>query len=167
MAWALPILCELLLFENYPNVLRFDSLFSPVEIIFRLMTALNPQQTKTLAAFVTALSQQDESLPLGLQKQLHAIGQNLDARVAELPGIAASLPSLDRAYQAALVNAQTDQGGQGATLVSTHADYGTKIRDRAVQIFTDSDPVQAAQRDQRQGIGQIAANPLKRLFRRG
>lgn len=131
------------------------------------MTSLNPQQAKTLAAFVTALEQQDEPLPTGLQQQLHAIGQNLDARIAELPGIAASLPHLNQTYQAALANTQTDQGGQGATLVSTHPDYSNRLRDRAIQIFTDSDPVQAAQHSQRQGLGQIASNPIKRLFGRG
>ena len=131
------------------------------------MTSLNPQQTKTLAAFMTALEQQDEPLPTGLQQQLHAIGQNLEARIAELPGIAASLPHLNQAYQAALANTQTDQGGQGATLVSTNPDYSDKLRDRAVQVLTDSDPVQAAQHSQRHGLGQIASNPIKRLFGRG
>lgn len=116
---------------------------------------------------MTALEQQDEPLPTGLQQQLHAIGQNLEARIAELPGIAASLPHLNQAYQAALTNTQTDQGGQGATLVSTHSDYSDKLRDRAVQVFTDSNPVQAAQHSQRKGLGQIASNPIKRLFGRG
>lgn len=67
-----------------------------------------PQQEKILTAFVTALAHQDESLPLGLQKQLNAIGQNLEARVVELPTIAASLPSLNQAYQAALSDTQTN-----------------------------------------------------------
>lgn len=130
------------------------------------MSPLNTQQEKILTAFVTALAQQDESLPPGLQQQLHAIGQNLDARIAELPVIAASLPSLDRAYQVALADAQTDSE-QGATLVSTNQDHSAKFRDRAAQVLTDSDPVQAAQRSQVRGVGQIAFNPLKRLFNRG
>lgn len=57
-----------------------------------------PQQEKILTAFLTALGQQEESLPLGLQKQLNAIGQSLEARIVELPTIAASLPSLNQAY---------------------------------------------------------------------
>jgi hypothetical protein len=126
------------------------------------MPTLNPQQEKTLTAFIDALSQQDESLPQGLQQQLQAIGQNLDARVDELPGIAASLPSLSQAYQSALADVQNDQ--QGATLVSTNQNDSTKLRDQATKILTDSNPVQAAQRSQSRGIGQIASNPLKRIF---
>jgi hypothetical protein len=129
--------------------------------------SLNPQQEKILTAFVTALSQQEESLPLGLQKQLNAIGQSLEARIVELPTIAASLPSLNQAYQIALSDTQTDKGEQGVTFVSTNQDRSAKLREHAAQIFSDSDPVQAAQRNQRQGLGQIATNPLKRFFGRG
>jgi hypothetical protein len=46
------------------------------------MTSLNSQHEKILVAFMTALGRQDESLPLGLQQQLHAIGQNLEARIS-------------------------------------------------------------------------------------
>ncbi|XPM57776.2 MAG: hypothetical protein EDM05_008160 [Leptolyngbya sp. IPPAS B-1204] len=130
------------------------------------MSSLNPQQEKILAAFVTALAQQEESLPAGLQNQLQAIGQNLETRIVELPVIAASLPSLNQAYQAALSDTQSE-GQQEAILVSTNQDRSAKLRDRAVQILTDPDPVQAAQRHQSRGIGQIASNPLKRLFGRG
>ncbi|MEW6492726.1 MAG: hypothetical protein AB1589_09485 [Cyanobacteriota bacterium] len=129
--------------------------------------SLNPQQEKILTAFVTALEKQDESLPLGLQKQLNAIGQNLEARIVELPTIAASLPSLNQAYQVALSDTQTDKGEQGATFVSTNQDRNAKLREHAAQILTDSDPVQAAQRKQYRGLGQIATNPLKRFFGRG
>lgn len=132
------------------------------------MTLFNPQQEKSLIAFLTALGQQDESLPSGLQAQLHSIGQNLENRVVELPTIAASLPNLQKAYQEALTNAQTGEDEGGATLVSTNSqDQNTKLRDRAVQILTDPDPVQAAQKNKFGIIGQIASNPLKRLFRRG
>ena len=129
--------------------------------------SLNPQQEKILTAFVTALEKIDESLPLGLQKQLNAIGQNLEARVVELSTIAASLPSLNQAYQVALSDTKTDKGEQGATFISTNQDRSTKLHEHAAQILTDSDSVQAAQRNQRQGLGQIATNPLKRFFRRG
>ena len=129
--------------------------------------SLNPQQEKILTAFVTALGQQEESLPLGLQKQLNAIGQSLEARIVELPTIAASLPSLNQAYQIALSDTQTDKGEQGVTFVSTNQDRSAKLREHAAQIFSDSDPVQAAQRNQRPGLGQIATNPLKRFFGRG
>ncbi|MBE9116474.1 hypothetical protein IQ249_11240 [Lusitaniella coriacea LEGE 07157] len=132
------------------------------------MAPFNPQQEKSLIAFMTALGQQDESLPSGLQAQLHSIGQNLENRVVELPTIAASLPSLQKAYQTALNEAQTGDDEGGTTLVSTGSEDGnTKLRDRAVQILTDSDPVQAAQKSKFKGIGQIASNPLKRLFGRG
>jgi hypothetical protein len=139
---------------------------SSLSILFTIMS-LNPQQEKILKAFVTALEKQDESLPPGLQKQLNAIGQNLEARVVELPTIAASLPSLNQAYQVALSDTQTDKGSQGATLVSTSQDRSAKLREHAAQILTDSDPVQAAQRNQYRGLGQIATNPLKRFFGRG
>src|SRR5919202_3432961 len=129
--------------------------------------SLNSQQEKILKAFVTALEKQDESLPLGLKKQLNAIGQNLEARIVELPTIAASLPSLNQAYQTALADAQTDAGEQGATLVSTSGDHSSKLRDRAAQIFTAPDPVQAAQRNLPRRFGQVASNPFKRFFGRG
>jgi CHASE2 domain-containing sensor protein len=129
--------------------------------------SLNPQQEKILTAFVTALAQQDQSLPSALQKQLNAIGQNLEGRVVELSTIAASLPSLNQAYQVALSNTQTDKGEQGATFISTNQDRSTKLHEHAAQILTDSDPVQAAQRKQYRGLGQIATNPLKRFFGRG
>ncbi|HEY9607850.1 hypothetical protein [Allocoleopsis sp.] len=129
--------------------------------------SLNPQQEKILQAFVSALEKQDESLPVGLQKQLNAIGQNLEARIVELPTIAASLPSLNQAYQVALSDTQTDKGDPGATLVSTNQDRRTELREHAAQILTDSDPVQAAQRNKYRGLGQIATNPLKRFFGRG
>ncbi|MBW4490663.1 MAG: hypothetical protein KME12_23055 [Trichocoleus desertorum ATA4-8-CV12] len=131
------------------------------------MSSLTAEQEKILMAFVAALAQQEESLPLGLQKQLQAIGQNLEARVVELPVIAASLPNLDHAYQAALADPQTDKGNQGATLVSTNQEHSTQLREHAIQILTDSDPVQAAQHHPSRGLGQIASNPLKRFFGRG
>ncbi len=126
------------------------------------------QQEKSLEAFVTALSQQDDSLPTGLQAQLQAIGQNLESRVIELPVIAASLPSLNKAYQAALADSQSAQTEQGARLVSsTNKDRSTDMGDRAAKILTDPDPVQAAQRNLSRSVGQIASNPLKRFFGRG
>jgi hypothetical protein len=39
--------------------------------------SLNPQQEKILTAFVTALAQQDDSLPSALQKQLNAYRSEL------------------------------------------------------------------------------------------
>lgn len=131
------------------------------------MTSLNSQHEKILVAFMTALGHQEESLPLGIQQQLHAIGQNLEARIVELPTIAASLPNLNHAYQTALADAQTDAGEQGATLVSTNQDHSSKLRDRAALVFADPDPVQAAQRNLPGKFGQVASNPLKRFFGRG
>ena len=131
------------------------------------MTSFTPQNEKILLAFIAALGRQDESLPSGLQQQLNAIGQNLEGRIVELPTIAASLPSLNQAYQTALADPQMDEGEQGATLVSTNQDRSSQLRDRAAQIFTDPDPVQAAQRKQPGRFGQIASNPLKRFFGRG
>lgn len=129
------------------------------------MPTLNPQQEKTLTAFITALGQQDNALPEGLQKQLHAIAQSLETRIVELPAIAASLPSLNQAYQTAMSEAQTD--APSTTLVSnTNQSDSDKLFDRAVNILTADDPVQAAQRS-RTPLGQIASNPLKRLFGRG
>jgi hypothetical protein len=116
---------------------------------------------------VSALAHQDESLPLVLQKQLNAIGQNLEGRVVELPTIAASLSSLNQAYQVALGDTLSDKSTQGATFVSTNQDRSAKISKHAAQILTDSDSVQTAQRNQYRGLGQIATNPLKRFFGRG
>lgn len=133
------------------------------------MTLLNSQQGKSLKAFVIALGQLEEPLPSGLQQQLHAIGQNIDNRVVELPTVAASLPNLNQAYQAALNDLNTAEGDQGATLVSSSdPGYDTSQRDRFVDILTAPDPVQAAQRNAPRLSGQqIASNPLKRLFGRG
>lgn len=131
------------------------------------MPSLTSQQEKELTAFLSALAGQDESLPVGLQKQLHAIGQNLAARVVELPVIAASLPRLNQSYQAALADAQPPEDQPSTTLVSAQENSGAKLRERAVQIFTDPDPVQAAQRRPSPSSGPMVSNPLKRLFGRG
>lgn len=134
------------------------------------MTSLNSQQKKNLEAFVIALGQQSESLPTGLQQQLHAIGQNLENRVMELQAIAASLPELNRAYQEALADTQTiqEEDGQMATFVaSTKPTRSSRLQERAVEILTAPDPVQAAQKNMPQVLDRVASNPLKRLFRRG
>ncbi|MGB3789649.1 MAG: hypothetical protein WA949_16685 [Phormidesmis sp.] len=130
--------------------------------------AINEQQEKSLTAFLSALSEQDESLPAGLQAQLSAIGQNLEGRVMELTAIAASIPSLNQAYQTALSDVQTGDSEPKATLVSsTGRERSTDITERAAQIFTDADPVQAAKKKMSRSVGQIASNPLKRFFGRG
>lgn len=129
------------------------------------MPTLNPQQEKSLTAFITALGRQDDPLPEGLQKQLHAIGQNLETRSLELPAIAASLPNLNQAYQTALSDTHAD--APAATFASSPSQSDSdKSFDRAVDILTADDPVQAAKRS-RTPLGQIASNPLKRLFGRG
>ncbi len=130
--------------------------------------AITEQQEKNVTAFVTALSEQNESLPSVLQAQLNAIGQNLEGRVMELTAIAASIPSLNQAYQAALSDMQTGDSGPKATLVSsTGRERDTSVAERAAQIFTDADPIQAAKKKMSPSIGQIASNPLKRFFGRG
>ncbi|MBE9078789.1 hypothetical protein IQ241_16040 [Romeria aff. gracilis LEGE 07310] len=131
------------------------------------MTSPNLQQEKSLTAFITALSQQDESLPDSLRAQLQAIGQNLENRAMELPAIAASLPRLNQAYQQALTATQTDVDKSAAFVSSPSQDPGDALRDRAAKIFTDPDPVQAAQKSQTRGLRQVASNPLKRFFGRG
>ncbi|MGB3613770.1 MAG: hypothetical protein WBA10_08255 [Elainellaceae cyanobacterium] len=125
----------------------------------------NQQQEHSLDAFIAALAEQDNALPEGLQKQLHAIGQNLENRIIELPVIAASLPDLNQAYHQFLAE---ESGQDQATLVSaTNQSPSEKLLERAAKIFTDPDPVQAAQRTRTSVIGQFASNPLKRLFGRG
>ncbi|KAI9132293.1 hypothetical protein [Acaryochloris sp. CCMEE 5410] len=132
------------------------------------MAPLTLQQEQTLTAFITALSQQTESLPTALQAQLQSIGHNLENRVMELRVIAASLPSLDQAYRKALAEQPQTGDEPRATLVSSLAqDDSAEYLDYAVHILTGSDPVQAAQQDSSNLSGQIASNPLKRFFRRG
>ncbi len=127
--------------------------------------SFNKSQEQNLSAFITALAQQEEALPEGLQKQLHSIGQNLENRIMELPTVAASLPNLNQAYQQALASGPSDD--QSATLVSAgDQSPSDKLLERATDIFTDPNPVEAAQRRQ-SPMGQFASNPLKRLFGRG
>lgn len=126
------------------------------------MSPFNQQQAHSLNAFITALAQQESALPEGIQKQLHAIGQNLEARLIELPVVAASLPSLNQAYQQALASSPEEEG---ATLVSnTDQSPSDRLLERSAEVLTSPDPVEAAQRQQRGFIGQVATNPLKRLF---
>ncbi|MEO0408744.1 MAG: hypothetical protein AAF289_15480 [Cyanobacteria bacterium P01_A01_bin.135] len=130
------------------------------------MPPFNHQSEQSLEALIMALAQQEEPLPEGVQKHLHSLAQNLEARIVEVPVVAASLPRLDQAYQAALANPAN--GDDGATLVSaTSESPSDRLLERAVEIFTDPDPVKAAQRKQRGSLGQIASNPLKRLFGQG
>ncbi|MGF1535703.1 MAG: hypothetical protein ACFB4J_04310 [Elainellaceae cyanobacterium] len=126
---------------------------------------LTQDTANSITAFIDALAQQDNALPEGLQKQLHAIGQNLNNRAIELPVIAASLPALNQAYQKALASPPSDNQ---ATLVSaTNQSPSDELLERASEVFTDPNPVQAAQRKQSSPFGQMASNPLKRLFNRG
>ncbi|MGD1856846.1 MAG: hypothetical protein ACFB2W_21640 [Leptolyngbyaceae cyanobacterium] len=126
------------------------------------MTSLNSQQEKSIVALITALSQQDKALPAGLQKQLHAIGQNLAGRSVEIPAIAASLPQLSTAYQAALADPDSHPA---ATLVANNSD--SDLMEKATRIFTAADSVQVAKKRTSPSLGQIASNPIKRLFNRG
>lgn len=130
--------------------------------------AISEQQEKELTAFLTALSEQEDSLPGGLQAQLSAIGQNIESRVMELPVIASSIPSLNQAYQSALSDVKSGDSEAKATLVSSGGrERDTSISERAAQIFTDADSVQAAKKKMARSKGMIASNPLKRLFGRG
>jgi len=130
--------------------------------------AISEQQEKELTAFLTALSEQEESLPGGLQAQLTAIGQNIENRVMELPAIASSIPSLSKAYQDALSDVKSGDDEPKATLVSsTGRERETSISERAAQILTDADSVQAAKKKMARSSRVIASNPLKRFFGRG
>ncbi|MGC1216264.1 MAG: hypothetical protein WA883_02255 [Phormidesmis sp.] len=129
---------------------------------------LSTRDEKSIQALVTALSRQSEPLPANLQAQLQAIGQNLGNRAVELPTVAASLPRLSSAYQEALSKPQPDAGNTAAKLVSSSSqDDGTQLVERAAEIFTSSDPVQAAQEQNTRSFGQIASNPFRRFFRKG
>jgi hypothetical protein len=114
------------------------------------MTSLTSTQNQSLTAFLIALSQQPESLPAGLQAQLPAIGLNLANRIVELPVIAASIPSLERDFRAALTKLQAQETepskDSAASLVSTDSKLSTEISSRAVEILTDPDPVKVAQK---------------------
>lgn len=130
--------------------------------------AISEQQEKELTAFLTALSEQEESLPGGLQAQLSAIGQNIEGRVMELTAIAASTPSFNQAYQAALSEINAGESEAKATLVSsTGRKQDADITQKAAQILTDADSVQAAKKQMSRPSRMIASNPLKRLFGRG
>lgn len=130
------------------------------------MTALTPQQENSLAAFITALAQQETALPPTLTNQLQAIGHSLGGRIVELPTIAASLPDLNQAYQAALVE-ERSEGDGGATLVSNDSDDSARLYEKAVEIFTAADPVEAAQQNVSPSLGRIVSAPFKRLFGNG
>ena len=130
------------------------------------MTALTPQQENSLAAFITALAQQETALPPTLTNQLQAIGHSLGGRIVELPTIAASLPDLNQAYQAALVEERSEEN-EGATLVSNDSDDSARLYEKAVEIFTAADPVEAAQQNVSPSLGRIVSAPFKRLFGNG
>lgn len=127
------------------------------------MSIVTRQQQMSLIAFITALGQQDKALPPSLQKQLHAIGKNLEHRVAELPTIAASLPELHQSYQSALANERAVSDGQNTA--PAQSVQTTELINDASQIFTHADPVKAAQRES-SNRSNHGTNPLKRLFRR-
>lgn len=134
------------------------------------MPSFDSEQEQILTAFMTALSQQPKSLPPALQAQLQSIGQNLANRVMELRVVAASIPSLDKAYRETLVQLHTneDKATTEVTFVSSEAqNQNTQLIDHAVQILTAPDSVEAAQHHLSRNAGQIASNPLKRFFRRG
>jgi|GEM_PF-1894104 len=134
------------------------------------MSSLDPAQEQILTAFMTALGQQTKSLPSTLQAQLQSIGQNLANRVMELRVVAASIPSLDKAYREALASlrANGEETKIGATFISSTAQHqNIQLTDNAVQILTAPDSVEAAQHHLSRKAGQIASKPLKRFFHRG
>lgn len=160
----------------YPE--KLISIDSPVHIFTlvpkywstTIMSSFDPAQEQTLSAFITALSQQTESLPPALQAQLQSIGQDLANRVMELRVVAASIPSLDKAYRETLVSLRTneDEAATGVTFVSSTAQHQTtQLTDNAVQILTAPDSVEAAQHRLSRNAGQITSKPLRRFFRRG
>jgi hypothetical protein len=131
------------------------------------MTFFNPTQQLNLKAFVLALSQQSEPLPPSLQNQLKSIGLNLSNRVVELTTIAASLPNLDQSFRKAQNDIQTAETAQDAEPVTADevAQHSDELMEQAVQIFTDPDPVRAAQ-DHFTVLQKKPSNVWQRFFHR-
>ncbi len=111
------------------------------------MTFFNSTQQLNLKAFTLALSQQSEPLPPSLQSQLKSIGLNLSNRVVELTAIAASLPGLDQSFRKAQNDIQIAETSQDTEPVSADevTQHSDELMEQAVQIFTDPNPVKAAQ----------------------
>lgn len=70
----------------------------------------------TIKAFVVALKQLQQPLPLALRTQLDEIVEDLPELSYELPEVAASFPLLDKAYQTAIRQVIQDSGSEGERL---------------------------------------------------
>jgi hypothetical protein len=101
-----------------------------------------------LEAFLQALTQQEEPLPLRIQSQLQAIGANLETQVAQLASLAKTHGPLKVAYEAQLDMLLNQGGERKKRLTETNGTNATDSRvGRLGKLILGSDNPVLASKD--------------------
>ncbi|NMF62896.1 hypothetical protein [Brasilonema octagenarum] len=110
---------------------------------------MQPNDIISITAFLNALAKLNESLPADIQKQLHAIAENLKANpnnIGNLDVIAESYPPLDEAYQQELTALKQEAGirSKGLPPLPLPKDPNQELTNSAIDTFSAEDSVAAA-----------------------
>jgi hypothetical protein len=121
---------------------------------------MQPNDIISVTAFQNALAKLNQSLPADIQKQLHAIAQNLKTdptNIGNLDIIAESYPPLDEAYQKELTTLKKEAGqrNKGLPPLPLPKESNQELTNSAIDTFSADDSVTAAK---------AKPNLLKRLW---
>ncbi|QDL10701.1 hypothetical protein DP113_24760 [Brasilonema octagenarum UFV-E1] len=110
---------------------------------------MQPNDIISITAFLNALAKLNESLPADIQKQLHAIAENLKANpnnIGNLDVIAESYPPLDEAYQQELTALKQEAGirSKGLPPLPLPNERNQELTNSAIDTFSAEDSVAAA-----------------------
>ncbi|BAY47737.1 hypothetical protein SAMD00079811_53560 [Scytonema sp. HK-05] len=121
---------------------------------------MQPNDIISVTAFQNALAKLNQSLPADIQKQLHAIAQDLKAdptNIGNLDIIAESYPPLDEVYQKELTTLKKEAGqrNKGLPPLPLPKESNKELTNSAIDTFSADDSVTAAK---------AKPNLLKRLW---
>ncbi|MEI2579367.1 hypothetical protein [Scytonema sp. PRP1] len=121
---------------------------------------MQPNDIISVTAFQNALAKLNQSLPADIQKQLHAIAQDLKAdptNIGNLDIIAESYPPLDEAYQKELTTLKKEAGqrNKGLPPLPLPKESNKELTNSVIDTFNADDSVTAAK---------AKPNLLKRLW---
>jgi hypothetical protein len=121
---------------------------------------MQPNDIISVTAFQNALAKLNQSLPADIQKQLHAIAQNLKAdptNIGNLDIIAESYPPLDEVYQKELTTLKKEAGqrNKGLPPLPLPKESNQELTNSVIDTFSADDSVTAAK---------AKPNLLKRLW---
>lgn len=114
---------------------------------------MNPFETRTLEAFLRALSQLNKPLSLALQQEIHKVGYALENHNLEvlqkIPDLVRQDHDLNERYQAAYRNLQKQYQAQERTkslAIAANGSASLDFESQIAQIFSTDDITTAAQK---------------------